>query len=296
MAALGAHMERELASQPETWERAATLDVHDQLPARGERVAVIGCGTSWFMAQAYATLRERHGFGETDAFAAPDALLDRAYDRIVAITRSGTTTEVLDALAHVAGRIPSVGITGVGDSPLADVVTDVIALPWADEESVVQTRFATTALTLLRQSVDPEGVARSIVDVRTAVDGPLPTAAVDAEQISFLGTGWTIGLAHEAALKNREASQSWVESYPSMDYRHGPIAIAAPGRVSWLIGDEPEGLGAQVRASGADFVHLDLDPLAALVVAQRVALERARARGLDPDAPRGLTRSVILDA
>lgn len=296
MTALGMHMASELASQPDTWARAAALDVRAELPAVGERVAMIGCGTSWFMAQSYAVLRERAGLGETDAFAASDAFLGRGYDRIVALTRSGTTTEVLEAVESVRGRTPLLGITGTADSPLAELVDETIEIPWADEESVVQTRFATTAFTLLRNSVDPEGVARSLLDVHTALSLELPQSALDAEQVTFLGNGWTTGLAHEAALKNREASQSWMESYPAMDYRHGPIAIAAPGRVSWMIGDEPEGLGVQVRASGADFVTLDLDPLASLVVAQRVALERARARGLDPDAPRGLTRSVILDA
>ncbi len=36
-----------------------------------------------------------------------------------------------------------------------------------------------------------------------------------------------------------------------MDYRHGPIAIAAPGRVTWQFGEAPEGLSAQVEATGA---------------------------------------------
>jgi len=36
--------------------------------------------------------------------------------------------------------------------------------------------------------------------------------------------------------------------------------------------------------------------MAELVRAQHVALERAHARGLDPDAPRNLTRSVVLEA
>lgn len=40
------------------------------LPRRGERVAVVGCGASWFMAQSYAVLRETCGHGETDAYAA----------------------------------------------------------------------------------------------------------------------------------------------------------------------------------------------------------------------------------
>ena len=119
---------------------------------------------------------------------------------------------------------------------------------------------------------------------------------MDAEQFSFLGTGWTFGLANEAALKMREASQSWTESYPAMEYRHGPIAIAAPGRVTWLFGQAPEGLEADVLRTGARFVRHARDPLADLVLVQRVALERARARGLDPDNPRSLTRSVMLEA
>ncbi|MYV71530.1 sugar isomerase, partial [Streptomyces sp. SID2131] len=62
----------EIASQPATWRQAArTLPRHvAALPRRGERVAVVGCGTSWFMALAYAELRESGGHGETDAFAA----------------------------------------------------------------------------------------------------------------------------------------------------------------------------------------------------------------------------------
>ena len=94
----------------------------------------------------------------------------------------------------------------------------------------------------------------------------------------------------------REASQSWTESYPAMEYRHGPIAIAAPGRVTWLFGQAPEGLEADVTPTGARFVSHARDPLAELVLVQRVALERARARGLDPDSPRSLTRSVMLEA
>jgi fructoselysine-6-P-deglycase FrlB-like protein len=49
-----------------------------------------------------------------------------------------------------------------------------------------------------------------------------------------------------------------------------------------------------VHAVGATVVDLPLDPLASLVVAQRVAVELAEARGLNPDTPRNLTRSVVL--
>ena len=94
----------------------------------------------------------------------------------------------------------------------------------------------------------------------------------------------------------REAVQSWTESYPAMEYRHGPISIAAPNRVTWLFGQEPEGLAAEVARTGALYLHTEKHPLAELARVHRVTLERARARGMDPDVPRNLTRSVILDA
>ncbi|MDL9978969.1 SIS domain-containing protein [Microbacterium sp. ASV49] len=289
------HMARELASQPEMWERILHLDAaRAGLPAPGRRVAVVGCGTSWFMAQSYAVAREDAGGGVTDAFAASEFFADREYDDVILLSRSGTTTEVLELADRLKGRVSTIGIVGDASSPLVTEVATPILLPFADEQSVVQTRFATTALALMLASVGVD-LEPAIADARTAIAEELPKGLVGAEQYTFLGRGWTVGLAHEAALKMREASQSWTESYPSMEYRHGPISIAAPGRVTWQFGEAPEGLSEQVAATGAWFEEGALHPLAELVRAQRVALERARAKGLDPDSPRSLTRSVILE-
>src|SRR5258705_8689650 len=105
-------VDEEIASQPECWIRAVELasDSAAALPGPGERVAVVGCGTSWFMAMCYAGLREAAGQGETDAFAASEFPAGRRYDRIVAITRSGTTTEVLRLLNET--RIPTTALAG----------------------------------------------------------------------------------------------------------------------------------------------------------------------------------------
>jgi fructoselysine-6-P-deglycase FrlB-like protein len=296
MTAPGAWMDEELRSQPEVWARAAALTAEQTLlPAAGQRVAVIGCGTSWFMAQSYAALREGRGQGRTDAFAASEAFLDRDYDAVVAITRSGTTSEVLELLTDVRGRIRTIGIVGDLASPLVDLTDDIVGLPFADEKSVVQTRFATTALTLLRASTGAD-VSASIRDAGKALAEDLSDELIAADQVTFLGRGWTVGLAHEAALKMRESCQAWTESYPAMEYRHGPLAIAAPGRAVWMFGDAPTGLSGQVAATGARFEDSALDPLADLVRAHRVALERSLRAGLNPDVPRNLTRSVILDA
>jgi fructoselysine-6-P-deglycase FrlB-like protein len=292
---LNEHMATEIASQPEAWAHAAGLSSERVLlPSPGQKVAVIGCGTSWFMAQAYAALRESSGHGVTDAFAASEASIDRDYDVIVALSRSGTTTEVLELLAASRGKVRRVGIVGDPNTPLTDVADDLICLDFADEQSVVQTRFATSTLAFLRASLG-EDLGAAIADARNSVEATLDNVLLDAEQFTFLGRGWTVGLAHEAALKMREASQSWTESYPAMEYRHGPISIAAPGRVTWMFGTAPEGLAHNIQATGAHFEHRQVDPMADLIRAQRIALERARAAGLNPDKPRNLTRSVILD-
>ena len=296
MTATAEHMAVELASQPETWARAAGMTREQALlPAPGLRVAVVGCGTSWFMAQSYAALRESGGQGVTDAFAASEAFVNRDYDAIIALTRSGTTTEVLELVRAHRGAAPIIGIVGDTSSPLVDEVDEVIALPFADEQSVVQTRFATTALALMRSSLG-EDLSDAIADAELAIADDLDDALVTAEQYTFLGRGWSVGLAHEAALKMREATQSWTESYPAMEYRHGPISIAAPNRVVWMLGTPPTGLVQDVAHTGARYVSSALDPMAELVRVHRLALLLARAKGLNPDLPRNLTRSVILDS
>lgn len=289
------HVEDELNSQPECWARAASeaTGLGGALPVAGERVAVVGCGTSYFMAQAFAALREGAGQGETDAFAASEFPAGRTYDRVLALTRSGTTTEVLDLLARSKGRTPTTAITADPDTPVMAAADEVVVLDYADERSVVQTRFATTALTLLRAHLGLHADT-AVADARTALAAELPEGLVECGQFTFLGRGWTVGLANEAGLKMREASLSWTEAYPAMEYRHGPISITTGGTATWMFGEAPEGLAEQVRATGGLWIEGRLDPLAELVRAQRLAVAVAAARGLDPDRPRHLTRSVIL--
>jgi fructoselysine-6-P-deglycase FrlB-like protein len=353
----------EIASQPAAWRRAAALasEVSDLLPAPGLSVCVVGCGTSLYMAQAWAALRETAGHGRTDAFAASELPRRSGYDALVAISRSGTTSEVVHALRQdIATR--SLTITAVPGSPAAEAADAAITLDFADERSVVQTRFATSALTLLRAHAGGD-VERAAQDAEHALEAPLPvqlhiegigpdpaagtegtgpnpaagtdgtgpnpaatagrasastpedsarppgdrrSEAVSAggddarpagapRQWTFLGRGWAVGLAHEAALKLREAAQQWAEAYPALEYRHGPIAIAGKGTVVWSLDPLDSALAGDVRATGATIVCEPLDPLAALVLAQRTAVALAQSKGLDPDRPRNLARSVVLE-
>jgi CRISPR-associated protein Cas5a/b/c len=288
-------VEAEIATQAECWVRAAALarTSSEILPKTGERVAVIGCGTSLFMAQAYAVLRERTGNGETDAFAASEMPTGRRYDRVLALSRSGSTTEVLQALAQLPSMTPTVAISADPQSPIVRLAGRTIVLDFADERSIVQTRFATSALLLLRAHL-AEDVGPAIADAARAIEEPLPSGAADHTQFTFLGQGWTIGLAQEAALKMREAAGAWSEAYPAMEFRHGPISVAGPKTLVWIFGPPPDGLADEIREIGATVVESVGDPLAELIRAQRLAVELAVTRGLDPDRPAHLTRAVIL--
>jgi fructoselysine-6-P-deglycase FrlB-like protein len=293
------HVSTEIDDQPSAWARAAKLGlaerVRQALPERGQRAAIIGCGTSFFMAQSYAELREGSGHGETDAFPASEFPTRRSYDTVVALTRSGTTTEVLRLLARLrAGAGPrTVAITADPDTPVVELADHQVVLDFADEKSIVQTRFATTSLALWRAWLG-EDLAVVVKQGQSAVTVPLPPRTLDSTQFTFLGSGMSIGIANEAALKLREASQSWTESYPAMEFRHGPISVVGRASTVWVFGPPPRGLLEDLEVAGAHVECSGLDPMADLIRAQRLAVALAEAKGLNPDKPRHLTRSVML--
>jgi fructoselysine-6-P-deglycase FrlB-like protein len=283
----------EIASQPDCWARALqSLDEAAKiLPGRGERVAIIGCGTSWHIASAIAAAREGAGHGETDAFPASE-LPTRNYDAVLAVTRSGTTVEVLDALRDVGPSVRKIGITADASTPIREATDQLLVLDYADEQSVVQTRFATTVLTLARAYVGHDLVP-VLEQAKAAVAADLDERLIDRAHYVFLGRGWSTGVAREAGLKIEEAASAWSEAYPALEYRHGPLSTANDDSVVWLLGVDDNVLVNDISRTGAMVVATGGDPQAELVLAQRVAVATAEVRGLDPDRPRYLARSVM---
>jgi fructoselysine-6-P-deglycase FrlB-like protein len=287
---------REIASQPAVWSLALDqVERATELLARpGERMLVLGCGTSAFVAESFAALREGAGFGMTDAAYASEPRVWRDYDSVLALTRSGTTSEVIEAINDVPSGVPVIVVTGVEDSPVVELATETLLLDFADEESVVQTRFPTTFLFLARAALG-EDVSALPAAAEAALAEPPVLDAGSFDHFVYLGSGWTYGLAQEAALKIREAAQAWSESYPLLDYRHGPLAVAHDTSLVWMIGKTEDALAEQIRATGATVVLGHRDPLIELALAQRLAVAVAESRGLNPDAPRYLTRSIVLN-
>ena len=285
----------EIASQPGCWSRAIGMagSAGSALPGPGERVAAIGCGSSLNVARCYAALREAAGQGETDAFPASEVPAARRYDWMLYISRTGTTTEVLNALRRAPRATPATVITAVADAPLAREARHVVLLDFADERSVVSSRFITSSIALLRAQLGTDVRALPAAAERELAR-PLPPELAERAEFTFLGRGWAAPVADEAALKLREASRTWAESYPAMEYRHGPISVSDENTVVWALGEVPSGLLADARRTGATVIASDTDPLAALIGAQRLAAALAERKGIDPDQPRALSRSVIL--
>jgi fructoselysine-6-P-deglycase FrlB-like protein len=300
----------EIASQPGCWSTAIEMAgaAGSALPGPGERVAAIGCGSSLNVARCYAALREAAGEGETDAFPASEVPAARRYDRLVYISRTGTTTEVLDALRHAPRGTRTTAITAAPEEALAREARDVVLLDFADERSVVSSRFITSSIVLLRAHLAGPGAragaaadARALADIRALpaaaaleLGRPLPPDLAERAEFTFLGCGWAAAVAAEAALKLREASRTWAESYPAMEYRHGPISVSDENTVVWALGEIPADLLADARRTGATVIAFDADPLVGLIGVQRLAATLAERKGVDPDQPRALSRSVIL--
>ncbi|GIH28478.1 hypothetical protein Aph01nite_67880 [Acrocarpospora phusangensis] len=294
---LARRTQAEVESQPDTWRRAIELAARTgALPAAGANVLGVGCGTSYYILDSYARRRRQLGQGRTRAVIATelDAVdLAEPGDAVILLSRSGTTSDLVRVGRELSERTRTIAITGTPGSPITEVAHETIVMDFADEQSVVQTRYATTALTLLRASIGDD-VAGLPDLAEAALAEPLVADPADFDRVVFLGTGWTLGLAEEAALKCREAAKLWTEAYASLEYRHGPIACASKESLVWALSPLPDDVVEAVAATGATLRVATGDPQAELVRVHRLAIAYARHRGLECDTPEHLSRSVVV--
>lgn len=209
-----------------------------------ESVTFVGCGSSYCLSEAAAfTFRLRTGLPAV-ALAAGDLMLHARHYRpllegtlIIAPSRSGSTSEVVEALRQVQAmqRTPVLAISCVENSPLAQVADCALALPWAFDHSVCQTRTVTNlyAVNLLLaaflagdealladlQAAIQQGeayMARTQEEIRRTTDFAWSNAVV-------LADGELQGLAAEGAIALTEIAKTQAHAYHLLDVRHGPM-------------------------------------------------------------------------
>ena len=140
--------------------------------------------------------------------------------------------------------------------------------------------------------IDPAPAAAAAERV---LERPLPIDPAGFDRFHFLGRGWTVGLAYEAALKLREAARAWSEAYPAMEYRHGPIAMADSRTLVVPMGELDPDLDVRRPRDRGDAARRRRPSRSPRSSSPTGSRSRSRTpRGLDPDNPRNLTRSVVL--
>ena len=162
----------------------------------------------------------------------------------------------------------------------------------------------------------PDAIGRAL-----AVEPDVERIAADlaaADRCVVLGRGYEYATAREWALKLKELGRVFADPYSAADFQHGPVALVEAGVP--VLAVAPEGMAAagmvelmgRLRERGADLLVLSdaaairaignrsialpedvpewLRPIVSIVPAQLYAYHVTRARGLDPEAPRNISK------
>ncbi|MEN6572291.1 MAG: SIS domain-containing protein [Anaerolineaceae bacterium] len=336
-----AHTYIEIKSQTLAWQNA--LDVTwaaaaeiKALTNRYNQVIFTGCGSTYYLSLAGAALFQKMTGKIARAVPASELLFNTAavVDKkspclLVAVSRSGTTSETVKAVEHFKqSRLGEVIVVSNYDTKLSRLSDLSLIIPEGQELSVAQTRsFASmyTAVTAM------SAIAADRNDLRIAMND-LPQIgqhlmekyenlakevgeSLTYDRFYFLGSGARYGLACEVNLKMKEMTLTHSEPFHFHEFRHGPMSMVGESTV--VVGllsdendsqeravlDEMRALGARILAlseSHGDVVFSSGIPeevrgVLYLPVLQLMAFYRSLVKGLNPDCPEHLTAVVTLN-
>jgi len=345
MSERGQNTLNEILSQPVAWAQALRVvesqkeEINRLWKAQPDcRVLFTGCGSTYYLSLAAASLfTELTGRGARAVPAGELILYPKStYEQdvpatLIAISRSGTTTETVTAVQQFkkAGRGPVIVITNYSGTPLTEMGDLTFVIPAGQEESVAQTRsfasmyVAVTAFTALVAGRDDWLLQMSALPAlgKILIEKYEPLARSFGENLAldrfyFLGSGPRYGLACEVNLKMKEMTLTHSEPFHFFEFRHGPMSMV--GESTAIIGlrstihagqeqvvlDQMKALDAYVLSLGENDTDIafesnlseEIRNVIYLPVLQLMAYYRAIAKGLDPDNPRNLSAVVHLDA
>ena len=338
------HTYREITTQPEAWAQAwEKVQAHRRealaLWEKGgyAHTVFVGCGSTYHLSRAAAAHFQAFTGLPASAWPGGEAVLypETVYPRhsgpllLVAVSRSGTTTETLRAVQDFRERKRGsvLVVTNYPDSPLARLGDLTLSIEAGQEQSVVQTRsfasmyVALTAWTLLLAGREgdfqamkalPQAGARLLSRYEERIRA---LAQKPWRLVFVLGGGPRYGLAAELALKLQETSLTPAMAYPFLDFRHGPKSLVdgetlVLGLLSETHRNHEEAVLEEARALGASTFTLGetradvafhsglaeaLRGVLYLPFVQLLAYYLAVEKGLNPDQPRNLTAVVRLE-
>lgn len=248
---------------------------------------------------------------------------------VMGLSQSGASPDLVAVVeeARRQGR-PTVALTNDLASPLATVAEWVVPLQAGEEQAVAATKTYTSellAVAMLSAALareDPAGesfrmVAPAMGEVLAGSEAIALAArrVAEGDRLVVVGRGFHQATAFEWALKIQELSYVLAQPYAEPDFRHGPQAVVEEGLAVLVVATS-----GPVLAGVADLARTVLDrgamvvaisdvpnfpatitlpvptlpewvsPLPAALAAQLFAYHLTRARGLDPDQPRHLSK------
>jgi glucosamine--fructose-6-phosphate aminotransferase (isomerizing) len=296
----GQHTLSEIFSQPQCWRAclaqlagSAELDATVKIARPGAEWIFVGCGTSYYLAQAAASSFNYLGLPAravpaSDLLMYPGLTLHAGRDYIpVVISRSGRTSEAVRAaqMLEKDRNLRTIAITCAEGQPLEPACSVTLKLLDADEQSTVMTRSFTSMLLDLQYLAatvcDNDAFRRALIELPQQVEPLLQDIPrrlrlfVESRSFSdfvFLAQGPLFGIASECMLKVTESSCSNAQVFHSLEFRHGPKSIAGPETlITFLVSetsyDAEVELLEEMKALGA----------ATMVIANRVESRAQRA-------------------
>lgn len=252
---------------------------------------------------------------------------------VLGISQSGRSPDVVAVLEHARRQgALTAAITNEPGSELAQAAEHVVTLDAGPERAVAATKTYLAEIAILAMlSSALSGDDESAVQLRAVPDAiraalleegrvaALAAARATEDRTVVLARGLHYATAREWALKLKELAYLLADPYSAADFQHGPIALVEPGfpvlavatqgpalpgmlellrrlredRANLLVlsdAPEVEGLGDVVALP---VVPEWLSPLVAIVPAQLFAYHLARARGLDTETPRNITKVTL---
>lgn len=328
---------REIKSQTEAWAQALDVVNASALPKAGDydQILFTGCGSTYYLSLAAAALYQELTGRTARAVPGGELLLNsqtvltNQKTLLVAISRSGTTTETVKAVekfkAEKRGEVVVISNYDEVLSRLADVN---IVVDKGQEESVAQTRsfasmyVAVTAFCArMAKRHDLLSAMHGLPKVGERLIKKYESFArsigenLDFDRFYFLGSGIRYGLACEVNLKMKEMTLTHSEPFHFLEFRHGPMSMVNENAV--VVGmlsdanrvheakvlEEMKELGGTVASLGEIEANIQFESgipknvrgVLYLPVLQLMAFYRSLAKGLNPDRPTNLTAVVKLD-
>jgi glucosamine--fructose-6-phosphate aminotransferase (isomerizing) len=240
----------------------------------------------------------------------------------------------LDWARHCGARTVAVTnvanspLTEAADVALITQAGRELAVPATKTYTTQLAALAVLALSMGRGAVGPEALegvpdaVEAMLDVAPAAEA-LAGRLTGADTLVVSGRGFAYSTALEVSLKLKETCYVTAVGLSYADLVHGPIAILDAGTPALLVAaaegpmlPEMTGLARRIAGSGADVYGIGGDhdfaaacrsalpgpslpehlaPFALVVPGQLLVEALARAKGLDPDAPRGLDKVTQTD-